>query len=79
MKDNYDIWLAQDEANERWRESRPICAFCHEHIQDEHKYEVQKITGMVVLCEQCAEEYANELAEEYKDELLCGWRKDNDD
>lgn len=69
---NYKLWAAQDAANERWRESRPICSACKEHIQDEYCYETNT-RGL--LCEECAEAYADELAEEYKRDLMEGWRQ----
>ena len=77
MMDNYDIWLADDLEKERWRESKPVCAFCEEHIQDEHKYVIPKLTGEVVLCESCAEQYAEELAEDFKQDCLDRWKTDN--
>lgn len=75
--DNYDMWLADDLARERWRESKPVCAFCKDHIQDEHKYVIPNLSGEVVLCESCAEEYADRLAEEYRQELIDNWKTDN--
>lgn len=75
MVDNYDIWLTQDLANERWRESRPVCACCGEHIQDEYCYRTMR--GM--LCEECADAYADDLAEEYKMDLMGEWREYTDD
>ena len=75
--DNYSAWLDEDLKRERWRESRPVCAFCKDHVQDEYKYVLEKLTGTVTLCESCAEEYAEELAEEYKQECLSNWRREN--
>ncbi len=75
--DNYDIWLAEDIRRERWRESRPVCDFCGDHIQDEHVYAVESLSGTVYLCESCAEEYADELADEFKREKLESWKRDN--
>lgn len=71
MIDNYGIWLAHDLANERWRESRPVCAVCKEHIQDEYLFNTER--GL--MCEDCADAYADELAEEYKKDLMDGWRE----
>ena len=76
--DNYDMWLADDLAKERWRESRPVCSFCKDHIQDEHKYVIENLCGSVVLCESCAEEYADKLAEDYRNECLSSWKQNND-
>jgi hypothetical protein len=45
---DYDRWL---EANERWLESRPVCKWCGEHIQEEHAYQV----GDDLVCESCME------------------------
>lgn len=70
--DNSTAWAAHDAAKERWRESRPTCSACKEHIQDEYLYET--IRGL--LCEECAEAYADELAEEYKRDLMEDWRQE---
>ena len=68
---NYRLWAADDAAKERWRESRPTCNVCGEHIQDEYLYET--IRGL--LCEECAEAYADELAEDFKRDLMEDWRQ----
>lgn len=70
--DNYSIWAAGDAAKERWRESRPTCSACKEHIQDEYLFE----TPRGLMCEECASAYADDLAEEFKLDVMEGWRKE---
>ena len=68
--DNYDMWLSHDLARERWRERRPVCDVCGEHIQDENVYKTLRGD----MCEACAEAYADELAEEFKQDTMEEWR-----
>lgn len=75
MIDNYDMWAAEDARRERWRESRPVCESCGEHIQDEYCYE----TGRGLMCESCAQSYADDLAEEYARDLMSEWKGNIDD
>lgn len=49
MIDNYAIWLAHEEENERWLAKRPKCAYCDEPIQEEHFYEID----CEMVCEDC--------------------------
>lgn len=72
MADVSDLFMAHDNEAERWRESRPVCKACGEHIQDEYLYET--LRGL--LCEECASAYADDLAAEYKLDLMGEWRRD---
>lgn len=73
--DNYNAWLANDLAKERWRESRPVCVVCGDHIQDEHAYNTER--GL--MCEGCADAYADELAEDFKRDTMEDWKRFTDD
>ena len=70
MLDNYDLWYEEDRRRERWRESRPVCDACGQHIQDEYMYKTLRGN----FCEECAEAYADELAEEFKRDTMEEWR-----
>lgn len=45
---DFDRWEAEQE---KWLQSRPVCEYCGEHIQDEHYYYIDKI-----VCEECLNE-----------------------
>ena len=75
MTDNYDIWLAEDMRRERWRESRPVCVVCGEHVQDPEIYN----TARGLMCEDCATAEAEKLADEYKTDIMNDWRKHTED
>ena len=74
MIDNYALWAAKDAADELWRLSRPICASCDEHIQDEECYD----TPRGLMDHDCARAYAEELAEEFVLDMLDEWRRSTD-
>ena len=46
---DYDRYEASQEA---WLKVRPVCAWCGEHIQDEHAYRI----GDDLVCEDCLDD-----------------------
>lgn len=52
IHDVYDLWEAQDIANERKLARLPQCEYCGEHIQDEFYFEING----EYLCEDCLNE-----------------------
>lgn len=72
MHDGNLFFLNQHEdAADRWLDSRPVCSVCGEPIQDEYKFD----TARGLMCEDCAEAYADQLAEEFKRDCMDDWRR----
>ena len=64
---DYDRYEADQEA---WLNSRPVCAWCGEHIQDEHAYRI----GNELICEGCLSETRvniDDLVEEEERKYEC--------
>ena len=40
MMDAYGMWEDHDAKQEAWRNSRPVCSHCGEHIQDERLFDI---------------------------------------
>lgn len=62
---DYDRYEADQEA---WLNSRPVCAWCGEHIQDEHAYRI----GGDLVCSDCLEQEkvnVDDLVEEERERL----------
>ena len=56
MPDNYSQWEAHERKQEAWRQSRPVCDHCGEHIQDDHCYNINGER----LCPDCLNNYFRE-------------------
>ena len=40
MMDAYDLWEDHDAEQEAWRNGRPVCSHCGEHIQDDRLFDI---------------------------------------
>ena len=49
--DNYSAWERHQRDEDKWLESRPVCSFCGEHIQDEYAYRIND----ELICMDCLE------------------------
>ena len=54
MIDNYDLFVADDRARQKWLKTRPLCEDCGLPIQEDYKY--SDCDG-ATLCEECAERW----------------------
>lgn len=53
---------AYDAECERRLQRRPVCDECHEHIQDDHYYDIR---GMII-CPDCMREHKEDIEEDYE-------------
>ena len=51
---------AYDAECERWLQRRPVCDECHEHIQDDHYYDIR---GMII-CPDCMNDHKEYIDDE---------------
>lgn len=56
MADPFDDFDRHEDAIERWKKRRPVCAYCHRHIVEDTAYEL----GDDIVCGDCLEDYLNE-------------------
>lgn len=52
MRDNYDMWLSHDNAQEDWLQKRPKCCLCGEHIQEDYAVQL----GSDLYCDRCIDD-----------------------
>lgn len=71
LVDSYDLWDAHTRRMDKIQERLHICDKCGAPILDQYLYE----TPRGEMCEACAAEYADELAEDYRMDLLAKWEK----
>lgn len=61
VPDNYSQWRDNEDQKEKWLESRPVCAYCTHHIQDEQLWVIHD----KFYHENCAEEEFKKWTEDY--------------
>lgn len=52
VPDNYRLWEQHDAVQEQWRDSRPVCSYCGEHIQDDGAAQIRG----EYYCRQCLDD-----------------------
>lgn len=58
MGDPYDDYDRYEAEQYRWEQKRPVCAYCKQHILDDHAYQFDGSDDVV--CPDCLEDYLNE-------------------
>lgn len=56
MKEPHDDFLCREDEHEKWLKTRPVCAYCREHIQDRYYYLINDNP----ICEDCLDCYYRE-------------------
>ncbi len=59
IPDNYDAWEVHEREQQQWLESRPVCADCGEHIQNEFAFHINGDW----ICEECMDSYRQVVPE----------------
>ena len=55
MGDPYDDYDRYEAEQYRWEQKRPVCAYCKQHILDDHAYQFDGSDDIV--CPDCLEDY----------------------
>lgn len=51
--DNYDLFIKHDRRQQQWLDSRPVCDYCDNPIQDDFAYQINGD----ILCEGCLNDH----------------------
>lgn len=55
MGDPYDDYDRYEAEQYRWEQKRPVCAYCKQHILDDHAYQFDGSDD--IICPNCLEDY----------------------